>query len=665
MDLPTLTRQQRWALYATLFIIGFAGPSLAAFITPMTHTPDGVSVRATDGPEATVYADRVNLREFQPDPNTLELNTSRGNITLTASGHANADINQINGTWTNTTSLDVSSHGLTIIPEDKHRVTVSGDTSSLNITSMAVDDDKTDFVYRGDSGTTTLTVHGLPADTEIAAVDRNRHDVLAVATTDASGTATFDEMPNSKHAVVLQTNTGGPSIDTASASPSNNQTLSQPSFTASVNVSDPSLPDDNLTAEFSLDGEVVGTTEIGENGTVSQDMTVEEGGGHTWSVTVTDAYGESVSESFNFRSPSQLRIYRETKPETLVDDENLTLTVRFYSLSDGAADDVVTRTVDDGIVDLAGLPVDQRFIVTASANNSSKYVFRRTVVDSLYETSRLYLLQEDEPHSRVVFELDDPTGQFPPEETVFYVEKPIERNGTTRYEAIAGDTFGSTGRFPAILQEDERYRLRVETADGDNERILGAYTVSGSGIEPVQIQQIEPRADADSGNIVYGELGSFNGTPSVTVRFRDLEGDTSEVTYRVVQDGSVVVPNTTSDSDTFAHVYQVASSDASYTIEYWVTSDGATSKGTFTVGDVSGVANRLNIDPQVLSIASWGLILATMGLLAIVDAKLAPLGGTGMASGLVVLGTIAIPSPVLGVAGAISVLSLFGGGGGR
>jgi hypothetical protein len=50
-----------------------------------------------------------------------------------------------------------------------------------------------------------------------------------------------------------------------------------------------------------------------------------------------------------------------------------------------------------------------------------------------------------------------------------------------------------------------------------------------------------------------------------------------------------------------------------------------------------------------------------MGLTAIVNKSLAPAAGASMASVLTILGTVAIPAPMLGISGAIGVLAIIGG----
>jgi len=50
-----------------------------------------------------------------------------------------------------------------------------------------------------------------------------------------------------------------------------------------------------------------------------------------------------------------------------------------------------------------------------------------------------------------------------------------------------------------------------------------------------------------------------------------------------------------------------------------------------------------------------------MGLVVIANERIAPITGTAVASGLTIVGTIAIPMVVLAVAGAVSILVVVGG----
>lgn len=632
--------------------------------------------------------------------------TDPANLTFAAATH-NA---QTYSTFSRSINDDLSANGYanaTSVDSVSFRISTPGTTGGTDQLTMRYDDLTVENLKLGEGQTGTYVGqdHTLD-DAEAAEVDLTLDNAsatvtvteqssgtqLAQSTYSSSGTHTLSFGTTTSDAVevtvafeatgadpVTELNSEGimftghaPELDNASASPSGGGTVTESPVELSINVSDAEFGSSysesvDVTFYDASDDSVIGTDTVTSNGTASVDWDVGATGGGTleWYAVAEDSYGLSTTSStFSFTAPSELRILKETAPTELVDDDNLTLRVRFFS---DDSDTVVERQVTDGTVDLSGLPVDERFIVTVRANETNTYTYRRIVIDSLFETQEVYLLNESEPNSQVIFELDDPTGQFPPTETTLYVEKAITKNGTTEYKTIAGDTFGSTGRFPVVLRNDDRYRLRIEDDDGDSSRILGSYSVYADTVEPLQIQRIAPSGDSDSGTALYGGIQESDDGRQLAVRFRDPMNETTEVEYRVLRgDGSVWISNTTRTSSEFADIYNLpanASEDETFVVEWTVTRGGETTSGSFVAGEVPGVADRFSgdIDPQVLSIASWLVILSTMGLLVIVNVALAPIGGTGMATALTIMGTVAIPAPMLGVSGAIGVLVLVGG----
>lgn len=464
-----------------------------------------------------------------------------------------------------------------------------------------------------------------------------------------------------------------PTVDNSSASPGGGETLQTAPPTLSIDVSDAQIgtaQGDSLTVEWFVDGQSVGTTTTGQNGTVSYELGSIDGGNHTWHAEVTDSYGATATtDTFSFAVPDELRVYKETKPSELVTGDNLSLRVRFFSQG---TDEVIERQVVDGTVDLSGLPADQRYIVTVRANDTDQFTYRRIVVDSLIETQEVYLLNRSVPNSEVIFQLDDPTGQFPPENTTLYVEKAIAKdfdgdgNDTTRYQVIAGDTFGASGGFPVVLQTDERYRIRVETDDESASRILGAYTVYGDVIETLQIERVAPDSDAQTGASLRAGVEDRNGDDWIAIRYTDPGKETVEVQYEVVnENGTVVVPNTTRETDSFADLYPEpanASDDAVYEVRYHVVRESGEFGGVDHIGSLGAIADRFGVDPQVMSIISWLAILCSMGLVVVIDETVAPLVGVAVAAALTILGTVGIPMVALGLAGAVAVLVRVGGG---
>lgn len=653
---PPTTLLRTVAVIAAALLLATSAVGAAS---TFTTAPAGATYETDSGLKVTPTVDHGVPQDPFNGSDTVVLSDA----TFTASGPASLNISQFNGTRTNLSAIDASSNAITVDPDDKSAVTVSGGVTELSFSDAAIDG-TTQLTYSS-SGTGQITLTGLQADTGYAATTTSG-DVVDTGTTSSSGEATISVGAASDEDIVLL-EPDAPVADNTNATPSGGEKITTANVRLSVPVEDADFgtDGDELTATFYLDGQQVATKTVTQNGTVEADVKADLGQDHTWYVELEDKYGQTeTSDTFSFTSPAQLRIYKETEPNELITDESVDLTVRFYPFGDS---EVVTRQANNGVVNLTGLPVDEQFVVTVEDNATDRYTYRRIVIDSITEQQAVYLLNESEPNARVVFQLDDPAGQFPPEETVLYIEKPITANNTTQYQTIAGDTFGASGRFPAVLQEDSRYRLRVEAQDGSNERVLGFYSVYGVTVETIRIQRVEPRSSASAGSRVYGGLTSFRNNTSIAVRHRDLDGESADsVTYRIVEgDGSVIVPNTTTSSDQYAAVYPVnVTNTTNFTVEYWITlPDGTVQSGSFSTGIIDDKVDDWGIDTQLLSIISWVAILATMGLLVIVNTTLAPIGGVAVATGLTILGTIAIPMPILGIAGVLGVLNAFSGGG--
>lgn len=508
-------------------------------------------ISAPNGPTITVTGSAdVNLTDPFPDANTLRLWTSKGNLTASSSGDSAATINfdDFEGTWTNATGLDVSSNALTVNPGDKAAVTVSGDTDSLNFTgSMAPDDGQTDFVYAGSSGTTTLTVNGLPTNTQMAAVDVDTNEVLAVATSDGTGSATFSGMPNSEHTVQLMTGVA-PSVDNSSASPQGGAGQSSRTVTLSIDVSDGDFPNDEVDVEFFVDGSSIGTESITSNGTVSKTTDVNIGGTHNWSVTATDEYGKiDSSQTFEFQIPSTIFIRNETGDHSLINGSNVTVEGRFYS-----GELIFERSTSNGTINLTGLPVDRTYVLQLTAED---YRPRTVVVDSLFDQQDVYLLHENETAVFNTFVLDDNTGDFSPSgETELFIQKGINTTGTIEWQTIAGDTFGADGTFQTYLEKDQRYNLSIRNEEGRRLN-LGAYRARSNGTVGVEVTENEPvQINPVNATVTFepdvGRISAENGTwVNTTIDANDDNLTSYTVTATVVNGSTTTTLFTTTGSN--------------------------------------------------------------------------------------------------------------------
>lgn len=450
--------------------------------------------------------------------------------------------------------------------------------------------------------------------------------------------------------------TSSSSLSLSNPDPADGTTISDYGGEVSVDVADgdfATVQGDSVTVEVANSEGPIGETTVTANGTATIDY-APLGGANNLTWTATDAYGTTATLSQDFTAPDRLEVRNVSNTSQLVD--NVDVTIRFYQRD---SDEVVEKTTSNGVISMTGLPADEEYLVTAQADG---YIARKAIVSPLGGQQSIYLLNDSRDSAEVVFEVSDPTGEFPPESTYLYVERPVNRSGNITYQVITADTFGATASYAVDLEAGTRYRLRVVNEDGD-ERALGYYSATSPTTEFLRIQRIEPQANARDDGAVYGAYNASSG--ALAVRFRGGGPDTT-VVYEIRDSaGNVVISETSATGAEFAHVYNLGATPnetVSYTVDYEIQRPGGEdSTGEFTVGNLSGVGDRFDMDPQVLSIASWVGILATMGLVAIVNKSLAPAAGASMASVLTILETVAIPATMLGISGAIGVLAIIGG----
>jgi len=202
-------------LIAVGFVLGAVGVVLAATLT--APVSDGVTLGAPDGMNATLDGSAdLYLEDFTDGSDTVNITTANnGEIKFTSAGPAWATVgvSNITGTYTNITNIDATNTDITINPFDKAQITVGKQIDHVAFRSTTdVDDATVDFTYGGSSGESKVTLNTVPVSTQIAAVDASTNDILDIATSDGSGSITFDNLDNSDHAVLLQTNQGGPTL---------------------------------------------------------------------------------------------------------------------------------------------------------------------------------------------------------------------------------------------------------------------------------------------------------------------------------------------------------------------------------------------------------------------------------------------------------------------
>ena len=370
-------------------------------------------------------------------------------------------------------------------------------------------------------------------------------------------------------------------------------------------------------------------------------------------------------------TPAELEVRNEARPNEFID--NATLRARLFP-SDG--DTVIEREVTDGTVSLDGVPTDEELIVTVREENAD-FTYRRILLDSVVETSEIYLLPTDEPSAEVRFQLQDETGRFDNEDTRLFVEKPITRDvdgdGTneTRYQTISGDRVGADGEFPTILIDSTRYRLRVENSQGE-QRVLGSYTVQGARVSQLPIGTVEFTESVDEGAALQANLreAADGASYDYEVRFTYLDptGETSEIDVSVTDsDGTQLRPETTEEiNTTAAYVDTYPITDDSFspeqdtaTVEVAATRGFETERFTEAVGNVPDVPIG-PLNPQLAELIGLGSVLAVAGLLVIKSPALAALITPGYGGLLALVGIINVPMTAVVLAGVDGVLAVIG-----
>jgi len=513
---------------ALLLVSGVAAGSDGQFTAPAGATYETDSGLLVD---TTVEHDVPG----EPFPATDTVNLSH--IRVSASGSATATLDQLTRTRTNVSGIDASSNAVTINPDDKSQVTVSGSVTALSFSDVALDG-TTQFRYTADDPG-TITVTGLPANTDFGAVTPGGA-VVDTGTTDGSGTASIEVSSGSNQDVVL-VQPDAPVPDNNAATPQDTE-LNDREVTLSVPVNDSDFPvGDEVEAQFYLNGEQVATQNISQNATVSTTVTLEQGGTNEWHVDFTDAYGQTAqTDQFSFQAVAELRVLNESAPTELVNGTSVEVT--FFG-----SNTTVIRESNDGRINFTGLPLDEEFVADVDADG---YRSRSVVIPSLLDQQRVYLLPENVSAAQVRFTLDDVTGTYS-ERSTLYVEKPITINNTTQYQIIVSDQFGVEG-VTTYLEEGVRYELRVVNEQGVTAE-LSTYRADTSETRPLQpsAASVErPEDDSVGYEIVYSEENE-----EITVEYVDPTASTEELTVSVIsRDNQTVLkaPKTYTDTNSLS-----------------------------------------------------------------------------------------------------------------
>jgi len=277
--------------------------------------------------------------------------------------------------------------------------------------------------------------------------------------------------------------------------------------------------------------------------------------------------------------PSFLEIRDETNPDQLVTGTNAT--IEFYP--QGALDEIITRPVENGRVDMSCLPTDQPFIAVANAEGYSN---RRIFVESFEKAQQIYLISDTADTVEVEYDLEDFSGSFPDDRTVLQ----LERNIGGEWRNVQGDFFGATGRWDGTLKRDVRHKLTLINLDTGEQREVGQVTPQISGVNTITV---DPGgevtiAGASERVIPNPALGSIQASDPATFGVEIREGETAIDTYaitveHIASDGTATTLETRSGTGTNTERFDLnlTGLDGSVQAEVDLTmADGATKTAT-------------------------------------------------------------------------------------
>jgi len=199
--------------------------------------------------------------------------------------------------------------------------------------------------------------------------------------------------------------------------------------TVDLSYSSPNTFETTITTEFK-DGQ--GVKAVDSSGKTLDSGTIDGNGQISFSLP------SGTNDVLLQESASTLTLKDISTKATI--DENATAEVQFF----GEDETVEIRSTENGVIDMSGLPLDERFSVSADAG--SNYTKRQAIIPSVTQQETVWLLPSQGVDSvEPRFTLSDSSDRFDEQESEIIISRPIELNNQTQYRAVAGDRVGLKG----------------------------------------------------------------------------------------------------------------------------------------------------------------------------------------------------------------------------
>jgi hypothetical protein len=295
-------------------------------------------------------------------------------------------------------------------------------------------------------------------------------------------------------------------------------------------------------------------------------------------------------------------------------------------------------------------------------DDSDTYVSRLTLIDTIFEQQSVYLINASVDTAIIRFNIEDRTGQFAGTGTKIQIRRAI--NTTTspadqeEYVIVAGDVVGSQLQFETELEQDVRYRVRIQNENGET-RQLGAFTARVDQVIGLTISGIDVGVDIPEDEpVISTEIDdSVANQTSLKFTYIDLAQETTEVDLQVLQannrsnvldTATVTAPPNVS---TFQHTTTLTGADADlkavYTVEY--IRNGDTFDETAAYG-LNQYPVNLPLSDAWKQIFSVGFLIVLGGIFSFRNARIGAIIIPGVAAMLYAIGFITGAATILGIA---------------
>jgi len=531
--------------------------------------------------------------------------------------------------------------------------TLSVDVDDSSFPKLGSDEITVEFFNTTDNssfGTDTLTSAGT-ATTAITLTSNGQKSYFVTATDQygASTTSNTQTFALQEPAPVIENIT-----------PADGQRITSGPVTITANVSDSSLPGgDTVTVEFSNATSTFSTQNLSSNGTVSATVPGIVGGTNVYTLNVSDTFGNQItSGTRSFKVPAELTLRNVNDASDILDDANVDATVRFF---EEEGDRVFPRNPTNGVIDMSGLPVNEPFVVGIRDANDT-YISRLTLIDTIFEQQSVYLINSSVDTAIIRFTIEDRTGQFSGEGTKLQVRRAI--NTTTspadeeEYVIVAGDIVGSQLQFEAELEQDVRYRVRIQNGEGET-RQLGAFTARVDQVISLTISGIDVGVDIPEDEPVI-ETSLDESNPNTTIAqfsFVDLAEETTSLQLKVLQAGNTSNVLDTAEISgppnikTFQHTTTLTGDDSELKLLYDV--EYVRNGQRFEVRKAYGLNQYpigLPLSGPWKSIFSVGFLIVLGGVFSVRNARIGAIIIPGVAALLYSIGFLTGVATILGIA---------------